>query len=109
MLGPLSGASAEARDRVVGDPRPAVEKVAVVLVVVDGGLDVVAGEGCDCLRRIPKSHDDELGPVLEVAPQDLNTTVARSGPVVGHARLLEVAGIGVAVRCGDRAAPHASN
>jgi hypothetical protein len=54
----------------------ALDQVALVLRVVDGGLDVLAGERLDGLDGVPEREGEELGAPALVAAQQPGAPVA---------------------------------
>src|SRR5688572_490797 len=63
-------------DLVVLDAVVLLDQEALVLGVVDGGLDVVAREAADRVERVPERVGDELGAVVLVAAQHPGAAVA---------------------------------
>ena len=91
----------------VDGPQVALQQEAVVLGVEDGGLVVLAREGLDRLDRVPEREHHELRALALVAPQHPGAAVARRRHIAGDPGLLHVVRVGVGVRAGHCAAPHA--
>src|SRR5215213_11115377 len=90
--------SAGGDDLEVRHRRLVVEQVAVVLGVVDGPLDVVAGEAADRIARGPETERHDFGgAVVEVAGEHPGALVPRRAAVLGHPGSLDVLDVGGAV------------
>src|SRR5512132_2275925 len=92
-------------DLVVGAGAVTLDQEPVVFGVEHRRLVVLSGEALDRLQRVPEREHQELGPVVDVAPQHPDAAVAGAAHVPGHAGVLHVAGVGVAVPLADGALP----
>src|SRR5215211_6393191 len=95
------------RHVVVLDRRLALDQEALVLRVVDGGLDVVTGEGADRVQRVPQREGEELGALAFVAAEHPCAAVTRGLAVGREAGVADVLGVFVAVLAANDASPNA--
>src|SRR5262245_19367686 len=85
------------------------EQVGVVLGVVDGAVDVGAGEGGDGVEGIPKGQGEEFGFVAVDAAEGADAAVARCLSVVFEAGGEQVGEVGVGIGGGDATSPDAGD